>query len=234
MNTLTMVVSRASAGLLLVAMLVTAPRVFAETYYFHTDNLGTPQAVTNESGSIVWEGHYDPFGSATETVATIEQNLRFPGQYLDRETGLHQNWHRDYDPTIGRYIQSDPIGLAGGLNTYGYVSGNPLSRSDPFGLVELTVTSAFRKAAARGDVEELEMLFDLIHNNLSPDQKSLLREQCANNFEKRKAGTLDVRAEEKRLYEASRNSEQASKAAPRPVTKTNVIAELFRAIVKLF
>ena len=57
-----------------------------------------------------------------------------PGQYFDAETGLHQNWHRDYDPSIGRYLQSDPIGLAGGLSTYGYAKQNALRFVDPMGL----------------------------------------------------------------------------------------------------
>lgn len=106
---------------------------YAETYYFHNDHLGTPQALTDKDQNVVWQAEYDPFGKATETVALVEQNLRFPGQYLDRETELHYNYFRDYDSAIGRYLQSDPIGISGGLSTYNYANSSPAMYVDPTG-----------------------------------------------------------------------------------------------------
>jgi RHS repeat-associated protein len=103
-------------------------------FYVHNDHLGTPLAITDENQTVVWQASYDPFGKATITTETITNNTRFPGQYFDKETGLHYNYYRYYDPYSGRYITSDPIGLAGGLNTYSYVGGNPLSYTDPQGL----------------------------------------------------------------------------------------------------
>lgn len=84
-----------------------------------------------------WD-NVDPFGtnSANENPAgqgTFRYNLRFPGQYADAETGTYYNYFRDYDPAIGRYVESDPIGLNGGINTYGYVGANPATHSDPDG-----------------------------------------------------------------------------------------------------
>jgi RHS repeat-associated protein len=83
----------------------------------------------------VWDGVFDPFGNPASVTGTVAMPLRFPGQYADPETALNQNWFRDYDPSIGRYVQSDPIGLAGGINTYEYVGGNPVSTSDLLGLI---------------------------------------------------------------------------------------------------
>ncbi|MBT8348886.1 MAG: RHS repeat-associated core domain-containing protein, partial [Sulfurovum sp.] len=77
------------------------------------------------------------FGQADVTVSTVENNLRFAGQYYDSETGLHYNYHRYYDPSLGRYLRADPIGLEGGVNLYSYVYNNPLNNIDPDG--ELTL-----------------------------------------------------------------------------------------------
>ena len=97
--------------------------------------------LTDRESRIVWLWESDAFGNgaANEDVdgdgRTVKFPLRFPGQYYDKETGLHYNWHRYYDPTIGRYITSDPIGLDGGMNTYAYVDSNPLMYSDIEGLM---------------------------------------------------------------------------------------------------
>ena len=110
--------------------------------YLHGDHLGTPRVATNESNVVVWRNlpTTEPFGMALpeedpdgDGKATVI-NLRFPGQYFDRETMLHYSYLRDYDPDTGRYVQSDPIGLVAGINTYDYVGGNPLSLIDSRGL----------------------------------------------------------------------------------------------------
>jgi RHS repeat-associated protein len=102
-------------------------------YYIHTDQLGTPQKLTDGSMNVVWDGVFDPFGNSVTETSLALTNLRFPGQFFDSETTLNQNWNRDYYPDTGRYIQSDPIGLVGGENTYAYVDGNPVWGSDPSG-----------------------------------------------------------------------------------------------------
>ncbi|MEX0902526.1 MAG: RHS repeat-associated core domain-containing protein [Pseudohongiellaceae bacterium] len=103
------------------------------TYFVHNDHLGTPQKITDASRNVVWAGSYEPFGEVSETVAVIENNVRFPGQYEDGESGLYYNWFRDYVPSIGRYVESDPIGLVGGYNSYSYAYQNSVSFYDPDG-----------------------------------------------------------------------------------------------------
>ena len=102
--------------------------------FYHNDHLGTPRILTDGNAAVVWEATRLPFGETWITKEDVVNPIRFPGQYFDEETGLHYNYFRDYDPSTGRYIQSDPIGLAGGLNTYVYVGSNPLNYMDLLGL----------------------------------------------------------------------------------------------------
>lgn len=111
-------------------------------YYYHNDVLGTPKKISNALQQIVWQADHTPFGMATMTAASVENNLRFAGQYFDQETGLHYNYFRYYDPSTGRYVTSDPIGLNGGINTYGYAYQNPISNIDPDGLNPFTAARA--------------------------------------------------------------------------------------------
>ncbi|MCS0585532.1 HNH endonuclease [Massilia pinisoli] len=114
--------------------------VATNAFYVYADHIRTPRLITRASDNkIVWRWdngdafalvppNEDPSGLGRFTF-----NLRMPGQYFDRDTNLFYNYFRDYDPQLGRYVQSDPIGLGGGLNTYSYVGGNPLQFADPSG-----------------------------------------------------------------------------------------------------
>ncbi len=103
-------------------------------HYYVNDHLMTPKQAVNQSNEVTWSAEYTAFGKSDISVERFVNNHRFPGQYFDKETGLYYNWNRYYDPETGRYVTSDPIGLAGGLNTFGYVGGNPLIYSDVRGL----------------------------------------------------------------------------------------------------
>jgi RHS repeat-associated protein len=111
-------------------------------YSVQVDHLNTPRSITNQSGNEVWRwdstepfGDSVPNGDPNNIGNVFDMPLGFAGQYRDRETGTYYNYFRDYDPSLGRYTRSDPIGLAGGLNRYAYVNGNPILFKDPSGLV---------------------------------------------------------------------------------------------------
>jgi RHS repeat-associated protein len=105
-------------------------------YYVHPDHLGSPRTITDTSNNVVWTWANDnPFGTNLPVENGIsDYNLRFLGQYFDNDTKLNYNFHRDYNPNTGRYVQADPIGLNGGLNLYGYAGGNPTGNFDDLGL----------------------------------------------------------------------------------------------------
>jgi len=125
-------------------------------FYIHTDHLNTPVRLTRvEDNTIMWRWDRDPYGDgapdedADGNGAFVFFNMRFPGQFADVESGLNYNYRRDgYDPSTGRYTQSDPIGLRGGTNTYAYVRGNPISNVDPRGLLALSMSFTWRDVSA--------------------------------------------------------------------------------------
>lgn len=128
--------------------------------FLHTDHLYTPRFATDSSGNIVWHWEGEAFGETGDQVFNVfTYNLRFPGQYYDVETDTHYNWMRAYDPETGRYAQSDPIGLNGGLNTFSYANLNSITHYDPrgeFGIIGAGIGAAidlgFQLAANGGNL----------------------------------------------------------------------------------
>ncbi|WP_053214659.1 RHS repeat-associated core domain-containing protein [Pseudomonas sp. Q12-87] len=123
-------------------------------FYYHLDHLGTPQELTNYGGQVVWSARYNGYGKTTELThgggEQLEQPLRFQGQYLDPESGLHYNRHRYYNPETGRYLTPDPSKLAGGLNGYRYTV-NPTGWVDPLGLVDCPGKGGCKPAVGEQD-----------------------------------------------------------------------------------
>jgi len=119
-----------------------ASNIAISLYNVSTDQVGAPRVITRQSDeAIVWRwDSAEAFGATApdqnpSSLGTFSFNQRFPGQVFDAESGLFQNWNREYSTRIGRYMQSDPIGLEGGINTFAYVDGNPLGSADSTGLV---------------------------------------------------------------------------------------------------
>lgn len=114
---------------------------FGQFSYVLSNQLGQPQKMTNSGGALVWDMVSDEFGQVVAQAVgqTSANSLRFPGQVADAATGLYYNYHRDYDPALGRYDQTDPVGLKGGIDPYAYVGDNPIVRADLTGLWQVTI-----------------------------------------------------------------------------------------------
>jgi RHS repeat-associated protein len=135
-------------------LVAVSPR-YSSLLFAHTDHLGTPTRLTDRNGLVVWREDHRPFGETTVDqdpdgdAKQVVLNLRLPGQYFDKETGLHYNYFRDYHPGIGRYVEPDPLGFEGGSNLYSYGLGNPINYIDPEGkLVLLLFAPAAYSATA--------------------------------------------------------------------------------------
>ena len=108
-------------------------------YRIYADQIDTPRIITDATGKTVWSWESKPFGETApnedpdQDGLSLHYSQRFPGQTYDAETGLHYNFHRDYNPQTGRYVQSDPIGLGGGMNSFAYVGGSPAAAWDILG-----------------------------------------------------------------------------------------------------
>ena len=125
-------------------------------YYYHTDQIGLPREMTDESGKIIWRGQYSAWGKLTEEEKanpSIHQPFRLQNQYADEETGLHYNFFRYYDAHCGRFTQQDPIGLFGGSNFY-MLAFNISCWLDPLGL----------KGKSKRSCEEIEQDIDRLIN----------------------------------------------------------------------
>jgi RHS repeat-associated protein len=107
------------------------------------DHLDRPILMADAARTIVWQARYRPFGEVVSITGAASNNLRFPGQYFLLEDGLHYNWHRHYDPTIGRYVQADPLEFVDGPSVYAYVKSRPTSLTDHLGLFAGTISIPF-------------------------------------------------------------------------------------------
>ncbi|MCE4538546.1 hypothetical protein LXT12_14940 [Pelomonas sp. P7] len=163
-----------------------------QLYAIHTDHLDTPRMVLDASGQVRWRWMGDPFGGnlaeqqPTAGLAALQQNLRFPGQQFEAFGGRHYNHFRDYDPSTGRYVQGDPIGQAGGINSYAYVANSPLDGVDPAGLnrnrlIRPDSTITFEQAIA---IPQANRLIELIREVRPGFRYETISEQGANVYDR--------------------------------------------------
>jgi RHS repeat-associated protein len=107
---------------------------YAGTYYYHFDGLGSVTALTNSSGTTVEVYEYDVYGRVGASVPAHPNRIMFTGREYDKETGLYYYRARYYNPQIGRFLQTDPVGYGAGMNWYAYCGNSPIDRTDPLGL----------------------------------------------------------------------------------------------------
>jgi RHS repeat-associated protein len=136
----------------LVAQIVVGKITEDKLFFYISDYVGKPHIIMNDAGEIVWNAEYLPFGGAeVDTDLIVNNHFMFAGQNYDSETGLHYNYHRYYDPKVGRYLRPDPIGVAGGINLYVYAENNSINISDFFGLISPASAAAIKAIMTNPD-----------------------------------------------------------------------------------
>ncbi|HSX90331.1 MAG TPA: RHS repeat-associated core domain-containing protein [Pseudomonas sp.] len=172
--------------------------------YFGTSHLGTPEVAFEKSGEVTWRAKAQAFGGAQISLNTIDNALRFPGQYFDQETGLYQNYFRDYDSALGRYVQSDPIGVEGGVNYYGYAKGRPVRYVDLYGLEVFKCVAVDSSGGGSGEEE------------VNGEVVKMCNYKCTGEC----TGTVMVRAQGFSAYGS--NYCHGARLSPRPTSNGNV------------
>ncbi len=161
-------------------------------YWYQADHLNTPTSLTDEAKQVVWDAVREPFGKTELAASSVTNNLRFPGQFEDAETGLHYNYFRDYDPGTGRYVESDPIGLDGGVNTFAYGLSSPERWADPSGLYigfwHRTFTESAALMAGMSAVAARELAQAVVDVDAEPGSQDVMNAQvhamCQSGFTK--------------------------------------------------
>ena len=191
-------------------------------YFYHNDHLGTPQKMTAVNGAVVWEARYSSFGeSQVLLTSTVENNLRFPGQYYDEETRLHYNWHRYYNPIIGKYLRTDPIGLEGGDNLYLYTKNNPIILTDPYGLIppnwweENCPSIQNPKQYSTSNCDGYKPYFNSKYKNGEEDKYPKNAYKCCKDFIQKYNGSRSVNCVAKCLIEKEADCQKEKCADPR-------------------
>lgn len=181
-----------------------------QVVYLITDYKGTPRrGVDAANNQMVWKWDPDAFGVIKPSVANIDMNLRFTGQVYDKATGLFYNLNRYYYPLLGRYLEADPIGLAGGSNPYVYVSNDPVNNIDPKGELQFFLGLIFKSAAKEAAKQEIK-------REIKQEIKQEIKETTTNPS---KLSTLEKRAE--RLNKNSRAEKDFTKAGKEVVRDKN-------------
>lgn len=215
-------------------------------YWVHADHLNRPMAMTNAAKSIQWRATYEPFGTVQSVTGTASTDQRFPGQWYNLETGLHYNWYRHFDPTTGRYLQPDPLGMPDGPNRFAYAVNTPQMAVDPDGrsiFRPLSLPWWFKLPKSPGYCPA-PPIYDntpLLSESAPPDddepeERPLLGpdgKPIDDPLTETEAVVGDNSGQDMRDYEALTQGKNASKGTPQPKkTLRDQVAEGLRGVVR--